>query len=226
MYKWHGEITSEPAQAPSSHPVNPMAACTTTGSNLLGTMDDLSWLATSTTVSANSSACNCYHGQASNLITLNSLRSPAPIVEESFIDSYLQCVTAVFLSCQRTLRCQLCRKDSSVILFTVASVQIAYIQLESLLVQQANSQYSSGSSSQGLESRLLSLAEAVLDDLQQVVRASNISSITAKAQSFWMPGHHLRNTNRSSVCYCLQPAIDRLQDKLAAVNNMVSLGSA
>jgi hypothetical protein len=78
--------------------------------------------------------CDCLEQQTSKLVCLHNITtSVSPARPDSF-DNRLQGVTSILLACQKTLRCHICDKDPSLILFTVASLQMAFRQLEIFLV--------------------------------------------------------------------------------------------
>lgn len=68
--------------------------------------------------------CDCFRWQASNLTSLRTF---------STFDESLQCITATLAACQRTVGCQTCEKDSSMVLILIASLQMVLDRLDALL---------------------------------------------------------------------------------------------
>jgi hypothetical protein len=83
-----------------------------------------------------SAACSCFHWQTSSIASLQALKSQGALAQHDTFDESMQCVDATFTACQRTAGCPSCEKDSSLILFLIASLQMAVDQLESLLFAQ------------------------------------------------------------------------------------------
>jgi hypothetical protein len=68
--------------------------------------------------------CDCFNRQTLNLTSLHALNT---------FDESLQCIAATLATCQRTVGCQSCEKNSSMVLFLIASLQMVLDRLETLL---------------------------------------------------------------------------------------------
>lgn len=88
------------------------------------------------TASFQTAACGCFHWQTSSVASLQALKSQGALAQHDVFDESMQSVEATFTACQRTAGCPSCEKDSSLIMFLIASLQMAIDQLESLLVAQ------------------------------------------------------------------------------------------
>lgn len=81
-------------------------------------------------------ACDCFHWQTSNLVSLHALKSPVGIIQPSAFGESLQYITGTISACQRTVACQSCEKSSSMMYLLIASLQMVVNHLEILLSQE------------------------------------------------------------------------------------------
>ncbi|CRG86402.1 hypothetical protein PISL3812_03408 [Talaromyces islandicus] len=133
-------------------------------------------------------ACGCFHWQTSSVASLQALKSQGVLGQHDVFDESMQCVEATFAACQRTAGCPSCEKDSSLIMFLVASLQMAVDQLESLLVAQLKAAFAANNPMPGLSQgdsgtlRMMQLrhmllrAQSTLGDLRDVTELARVRS--------------------------------------------------
>lgn len=81
-------------------------------------------------------ACDCFHWQTSNLVSLHALKSPVGMIQHGTFGESLQYITGTISACQRTVACQSCEKSHSMMYLLTASLQIVVDYLEALLSQE------------------------------------------------------------------------------------------
>ncbi|KAL1971188.1 hypothetical protein VTN77DRAFT_140 [Rasamsonia byssochlamydoides] len=196
--------------------------------DIYNTAGNMPWLAADDMVQEANSRCDCLEKQTSKVIRLHKNTAT------STFDSGLQCITSTLLACQKTLRCPLCAKDPSLILFIIASIQMAFRQLETLLMGQMELEFSCPADAtrlgtyhplsyeelhnikQTLLRRALCRAQDTLRDLHSVT-----STITSFSKT-----HSLNDKTASSAIFQYEPSdsrylqlvVDRLQTGLDLLN--------
>ncbi|OKL63133.1 hypothetical protein UA08_01622 [Talaromyces atroroseus] len=133
---------------------------------------------TSYPVSWQSATCDCFHWQVLNL---TSLHMP------STFDESLQCIAATLAACQRTVECQSCEKNSSIVLFLITSLQMVLDRLGALLSKELKATASAPSSSSS-SSSFSSASESVMvqypqAEQQNVMRLLQLRHMLFKTQN-------------------------------------------
>lgn len=124
----HDHIVSQASHSPSLHSVTSMSHP--------GDIYSADHGSPGYAASFQSAACGCFHWQTSTVASLQALKSQGAMAQHDVFDESMQCMDATFSACHRTASCPSCEKDSSLILFLIASLQMAVDQLEFLLFAQ------------------------------------------------------------------------------------------
>lgn len=130
-------------------------------------------------------ACDCFHWQTSNLVSLHALKSPVGIIQHRTFDESLQYITGTISACQRTVACQSCEKSSSMMYLLIASLQMVFDHLEALLSQEQMDPSSSTTSS---FSSFCSVSNSIIpqdphSEQQKIIRMMQIRHMLIKTQN-------------------------------------------